>query len=209
MRRVGNLYTPAAHSSSSGIETNMANPAKRKGDINELKAVSFLVETAPELVSVKKPMRKLGAGRSDDEGDLSVYSDCAIQVRAVDNLGTALRSAARDAKVQAANAFQEYGLGMVPIPRARQGTVQWLATTLIDEWPAQVDPVATFKQVSKAVEWLRDDVGPHGYMQHDRIDRICILEGGDELILIAPIDAWIYDYAPFSAAAKARELQAA
>lgn len=180
----------------------MANASKRKGDDRELKAVRFLLDLAPELISVKNPMRKLGAGRIDDEGDLQVYSDCAIQVRAVDQLGTALRSAARDAKIQAANAFQEFGVGMVPIPRAREGSVRWLATTVLGEWPALAEPVASFTQVSKAIAWLRDDVGPNGYMQHEREDRICLLEGGEELILVAPIEAWIFDYRPFSAAVR-------
>lgn len=169
----------------------MANSAKDKGDRNERAAVAYLLETAPDLVSVSRPQRKLGAGRKEDTGDLYIFHDAAIQVRALANMGQAVRSAAEDSVVQAHHGDLEYALGMVPVPRARKEQVTWLASTTLDRWPEPVEPVAEFSLISKALTWVRDDKGPHGFRVWPREERIGILGGPGKTVLIAPIEAWL------------------
>ncbi len=174
----------------------MANAAKNKGDRFEREAVVELVRLAPDL-TVVNPMRMLGAGRKDDIGDLSVFGDTAIQVRAyqASNLGGAARSAAYDSVTQADNGRLAHALGMVPIPKARVGTVRWLAAVAPHAWPFVLpsEPIE-FKIISKAIPWLRDDDGPYGYEAKPRDHRIAILTGPADNVLLAPIEAWIRSY---------------
>src|SRR5690625_4924548 len=109
----------------------MASFSKNKGDRAEREAVEYLQQVADDLV-VPRAQRMLGAGRADDVGDLRVLADVAVQVRnyKLDSLGAALRSAAMDAVAQAANGDIPHALGLVPYPRARAGTVRWLASWL-------------------------------------------------------------------------------
>lgn len=128
----------------------MANPSKAKGDKAERDAVAYLVEQVPHLV-LPRAMRKLGAGRKEDTGDLHVFGDVAIQVRnyRMEQIGQAIRSSAVDALEKAANGDLPYALGMVPYPRARAGTVRWLATWVTPPTDLDVEPIE-FKLVSKA-----------------------------------------------------------
>jgi hypothetical protein len=67
-----------------------------------------------------------------------------------------------DAERQAGNGDLAYGLGMVPYPRARPGSVRWMACCT--RWPT--DPVrepVRFELVGRILVWLRDDLGPYGY----------------------------------------------
>jgi hypothetical protein len=169
----------------------MANSAKDKGDRGERAAVAYLLDNAPDLVSVSRPQRKLGAGRKEDTGDLYIFHDAAIQVRAVNDMGKAVRSAAEDSVVQAGHGDHEYALGMVPVPRARKEQVTWLASTTPDRWPEEIQPVAEFALISKALSWVRDDKGPHGYRVWPREERIALLGGPGTTVLIAPIEAWL------------------
>ncbi len=173
----------------------MANPSKTKGDRAELDAVRMFQEQCPELC-LPKAQRLLGAGRAEDVGDLHVFGDVAIQVRnyAMSQIGTAIRSSAKDACIQASNGDRPLALGLVPYPRARNGSVKWVAC--VKEWPVPllVDPVP-FAMVSRALTWLRDDDGPHGFMAYPRELRIAILTGGNtEPVLLAPVEAWVAAY---------------
>lgn len=172
----------------------MANSAKDKGDRFERAAVSYLLETSADLVSVKRPQRMLGAGRKEDVGDIHVFNDVAIQVRALKDMGQAVRSSAVDSVAQAANGDLPHSLGMVPVPRARAEQVRWLASAMTDCWPEPVVPVAEFALISKALLWLRDDQGPHGYQVWPRIQRIALLRGSGTPVLVAPMEAWIGSY---------------
>lgn len=173
----------------------MANPSKSKGDQAERDAVAYLMQMCPDLM-LPKAMRKLGAGRKEDTGDLHVFADVAIQVRnyKLDSLGLALRSSATDAVAQAANGDQGHALGLVPYPRARAGTVRWIASWVHAPGSLVVDPVE-FKTVSKAVAWVRDDTGPYGYLARARIERIAYLTGAGTPVMIAPYEAWLELYA--------------
>lgn len=181
----------------------MANKSKDKGDRFERAFAKHVIETYPELISEKKPMRYLGAGRKDDVGDMHLFSDAAMQVKAVAQPGAALRNAAAGALVQKGNAKAKFGVGIVPVFGARQGRVKWLATTHLGEWPSgQDDVVAEFAMVSKLMTWVVTDEAPYGFRAWDREERIAVLAGGDTTpILVAPFEAWIADYRLNSTAA--------
>lgn len=178
----------------------MANSAKQKGDRAEREAVEVLKLMAPNLC-VEGAIRMLGAGRKDDVGDLRVFDDVAVQVRnyRVEALGLALRSSAVDATAQALNGRVRFALGMVPVPRARKGTVRWLASC--ERWPMPlweggglVEP-CEFTQVSKAVAWLRDDIGSVESPALNREVRVARLSGRGTPVLVGPVEAWLSAYA--------------
>ncbi|MCU6479080.1 hypothetical protein [Arthrobacter sp. A2-55] len=171
----------------------MANSSKEKGDRYEREAVPVFAHLLPEFV-VKKPRRMLGAGRQDDVGDLAVLPDVAIQVRALVNMGKAVRTSSADAVSQAANGDMPYSLGVVPVQGARKDQVRWLACVDVDSWPTPVEPVAEFSIVSKALAWVRDDKGPYGYQVWDRAARIGLLSGQGSPALVAPLEAWVEAY---------------
>lgn len=171
----------------------MANSSKNKGDRFEREAVPVLVKLLPEF-ALKKAMRYLGAGRKEDVGDLYVLPDAAVQVKAWDNMGGAIRTAVAGSVVQAGHGDMEYALGMVPIQGARAHQVRWLACVAPDRWPVPVEPVAEFAMVSKALKWVKDDTGPYGYRVWDRPERIGLLGGPGEPALIAPLEAWTAAY---------------
>ena len=139
-------------------------------------------------------MRMLGAGRKDDIGDLFVLPDTAIQVRALANIGEAIRSSATDSVKEAGHEDMLHALGMVPILKTRAHQVRWLACTSPEAWPVPVDPAAEHAIVSKALAWVRDDTGPYGYRVWDRLERIGLLGGSGEAALVAPIEAWAAAY---------------
>lgn len=134
----------------------MANPNKVKGDRAERAAVEALRELAADLV-LPDAQRMLGAGRRDDIGDLRVFPDAAVQVRAMRNLAAGVRSAAFDAEVQAARGRSKFPLGMVPIPHApnRPDAVRWLAATT--QWPTHLDEstLPSWGNTGLAIKWLR------------------------------------------------------
>lgn len=171
----------------------MANSSKDKGDRFERESVPVLVNLLPEF-ALEKAMRFLGAGRKEDVGDLYVLPDAAIQVKAWDNMGGAIRTAVSGSVVQAGHGDKEYALGMVPILGARVQQVRWLACVAPGRWPVPVEPVAEFAMVSKALTWVKDDKGPYGYRVWNRLERIALLGGPGEPALIAPIEAWAAAY---------------
>lgn len=171
----------------------MANSAKDKGDRFERESVPVLVGLLPEF-ALAKAMRYLGAGRKEDVGDLYVLPDAAVQVKAWDNMGGAIRTAVSGSVIQAGHGDMEYALGMVPILGARAHQVRWLACVAPDRWPVPIEPVAEFAMVSKALTWVKTDDAPHGFRAWDRLERIGLLGGPGEPALIAPIEAWAAAY---------------
>lgn len=174
----------------------MANPAKNKGDQGERDAVVALIQRTPHLlVQDRKPMRALGAGRKDDEGDLRVIPGTSIQVKFWNNLSRACREAADGAVRQAKNAQSPYAMGMVPIPRARTtvGSLRWLAVAY--RWPGGHDewePVPTFGVTKDAVKHLQDGFGGRVPLSL-RMTRV--KSKGTKTLYIAPIEAWLESYA--------------
>lgn len=154
----------------------VANPQKNKGARYERAAVDFFVEHFSDLVDVKNPARLLGEGRREDGGDLNLLSDTTVQVKAWADMGAAIRSAATTVIEQAQYADKPYAIGMVPIPRARKGTVEWVMCCLPGTLPYTLNqPVDSWARVSDLLTWLRDDTGPKGYEVFPRNQRIGVL----------------------------------
>lgn len=180
----------------------MVNKSKDKGDRYERAFAKHVIGDYPELISYPTPMRYLGAGRKEDVGDMHLFSDAAMQVKAVAQLGTALRAAARGSVVQARHAHAPFAVGIVPIQGARTPKPKWMACTAIGHWPGdRRSPVAEFAMVSKLVSWISADEAPYGFRAWPRTERLALLTGGEESLLVAPLEAWIEDYRAESIAA--------
>lgn len=174
----------------------MANRSKAKGDQGERDAVVALIQRVPHLlVQDRQPMRQLGAGRKDDEGDLRVLPGVAVQVKWWNNLTRACREAADGAVRQARNAGDELHLGMVPVPRASRavGALRWLAVGY--SWPAgtqQWEPVPTFGTTLAAVKHLQTGFGGRVPL---RLRMVRVRSKGTRTMYLAPLEAWLECYA--------------
>jgi hypothetical protein len=146
---------------------------------------------------MEKSMRMLGAGRKDDIGDVRVFEDTTMQVKAYKNVAQGLRLGAIGAVDQQRRADQEFASGFLPIPRApvdQPDKVRWLASAIV--WPipevGERSTTETFHAAStaKAVAWLRD---PKGDIPID--ERVAeIVMDGKPTLLVGPIQAWLRDY---------------
>lgn len=189
-----------------GIDTDMPNPSKNKGDLGERQAVAWLAEhpVYSELIDVPKAARMKAAGIPEDVGDIRVFMDTAIQVKnwKMASLGAAVREAAIGARAQADNGFLPLAVGMTKVPGARASTVQWLASTLPADWPGgTAEHVMQFGTISKALVWLRDDDGPAGYRTWPRTERIALLVSGSARpVVLAPMEAWLAALSRYRAA---------
>lgn len=92
----------------------MTNPAKRKGDGAELEAARLLADLTGWPVR-----RKLGAGRSDDTGDLDGIPDCTAQVKAYKDIQRSVRETLAELPQQQANAGTTFAFGMCRRPGGR------------------------------------------------------------------------------------------
>ncbi|WP_159600705.1 hypothetical protein [Agromyces humi] len=162
----------------------MPNRRKEKGDKGERDAVEYLVALCPDLCRPGS-MRMLGAGRAQDVGDLWVFTDAAVQVKAYgkESLSSAMYTSATSSVVQAANGRVPYGVGMVKMHNARPGTNRWVAAAV--NWPAPLDhqPVE-FKAATVAAEWAKR------LPADDRSVGI-ITRAGAQTIYVAPFHTWV------------------
>ena len=91
----------------------MANPSKRKGDRAELEAAGILADLTGFPVR-----RKLGAGRTDDTGDLDGIPDTVVQVAFwPSDVLAAIRTKVASSQVQQANGGATFGAAMIRFPR--------------------------------------------------------------------------------------------
>lgn len=98
------------------------NPSKRKGDKYELEAARQLADRTGWPVR-----RRLGAGRTDDCGDLDGVPDTCVQVKAYRDITRAIREILDELPAQQANADASYAFGMVRRPGGR-----WFAVLDLD-----------------------------------------------------------------------------
>lgn len=101
----------------------MTHPNKVKGDRAELEVARLLHDLTGWPVR-----RKLGAGRTDDEGDLEGVPDCVIQVANWADVNRAIRQKPLEAEQQRANAGATFAVTLV---RLRGG--QWRAIMTVDQ----------------------------------------------------------------------------
>lgn len=174
----------------------MVNKSKAKGDAGEREAVvALLLRTPHLLVQDRRPMRELGAGRKDDEGDLRVLPGTSIQVKTWASLVRACREAADGAVRQGRNAGSRFAFGMVPVPRARKelGALRWLAVGY--SWPGGTDqwePVPTFGTTAAAVKHLQTGFGGRVPL---RLRMARVRAKGTKTMYVAPLEAWLECYA--------------
>lgn len=98
----------------------MTGAAKAKGDRAEREAADLLT-----LMLGHRVRRLLGAGRSDDTGDLDGVSGFAVQVADWKDALRAVRQKPTDADTQAQNSGLPYGVAMV---RLRGGEFRMVLT---------------------------------------------------------------------------------
>lgn len=163
------------------------NASKNKGDRGEREAVEVLKELAPDLV-LPNAMRKLGAGRKEDTGDLHVFDDVTIQVKCLSNPVNAIRQAVEGALVQSRRAETRWHVGMVPLPRSRRHGIHWLCVST--EWPTvPTVPFPNFGTTGKAIEYIRSD---SKFISVEPIRRLAVVERqGHEPMFISPVNAWV------------------
>jgi hypothetical protein len=101
----------------------MTHPSKRKGDSAELEAARLLAEHTGYPVR-----RKLGAGRTDDCGDLDGIPDTCIQVKAYRDITRAIREVLDELPGQQTNSGATFGFGMVRRPGGR-----WLLVMSVEQ----------------------------------------------------------------------------
>lgn len=99
----------------------MANPAKQKGDGAERELAGLLTDLLGVPVR-----RKLGAGRTDDTGDLDGL-DLTVQVKNYRDVGRAIRDGLPQLREQVGNAGTPAGALLV---RRRGG--EWVAVMPLD-----------------------------------------------------------------------------
>jgi hypothetical protein len=92
----------------------MTHPAKRKGDAAELEAARHLADLTGWPIR-----RKLGAGRTDDTGDLDGLPDCTVGVKAYRDIQRAVRETLDELPIQQANAGTTFAFGYIRRPGGR------------------------------------------------------------------------------------------
>jgi hypothetical protein len=102
----------------------MTTAAQRKGDRAELELAARLTELIGTPVR-----RKLGAGRTDDAGDLDGVDGWCIQAKSYRDPVRAIRDGLAELDNQQANAGARYGAVMVRRPGGR-----WIAVLDLDRF---------------------------------------------------------------------------
>lgn len=108
----------------------MTHPAKAKGDAAELELSRLLADLTGWPVR-----RKLGAGRTDDTGDLDGLPDTCAQVKSYRDITRAIRETLDELPLQQANAGATFGMGFIRRPGGLWFAVQTVpqAMTLLRE----------------------------------------------------------------------------
>jgi hypothetical protein len=102
----------------------MTTPAARKGASAELELAKLL--TAELGIRVR---RKLGAGRTDDEGDLDGLADTTVEVKNFRDVPRAINEALADLEREHANAETTFAVAFVKRPR-----LGWIAVLTIPQF---------------------------------------------------------------------------
>ena len=116
----------------------MANPSKAKGDRAELEAARWI----SDLLGVEC-RRKLGAGRTDDTGDLdappgSVLDGWVLEVKNYRDIPAAIRDGLADAEREQANSRRPFGAALIRRPGGR-----WFVAMTVEQFAGVVREVAS------------------------------------------------------------------
>jgi hypothetical protein len=96
-----------------GRLARMTSPQKRKGDSAEREAAAILTDLLGYQVR-----RKLGAGRTDDEGDLEGLPHTTVEVKNYRDITRAINKGLADSVKEQANAGTTFGAAMIRRPGA-------------------------------------------------------------------------------------------
>lgn len=102
----------------------MTNPQKAKGDRAERECAAMI-----EALTGWPARRKLGAGRSDDTGDIDGVPDTVIQVKSYADAGRAIRDALAGLEAQRSNANATHAVAFIRRPGGR-----WFAVLEPEHW---------------------------------------------------------------------------
>lgn len=102
----------------------MTNPQKAKGDAAEREIATLLNNLTGWPVR-----RKLGAGRSDDSGDLDGIPACTAQVKNFKDVTRGVREALTDLETQRLNAGTTHAVAFIRRPGGR-----WIAVQTLEQW---------------------------------------------------------------------------
>jgi hypothetical protein len=100
--------------------------AKRKGDQAEREIAALLTDQLGSRVR-----RKLGAGRSDDEGDIDGLPLVTVEVKAFADVARGVREGLADLEREQANAGTPFGVAFIRRPGGR-----WIAVQSVEAWCA-------------------------------------------------------------------------
>ncbi len=104
----------------------MTSPAARKGASAEREIAGLLADHLGIRVR-----RKLGAGRSDDEGDIDGLPGVTAEVKAFADVTRGIREGLADLEREQANAGTPFGVAFVRRPGGR-----WIAVQTLPQWVA-------------------------------------------------------------------------
>lgn len=174
----------------------MANKQKDKGARFERAALRHVLTNFSDLVDVDPDLvGRNRAGKKLDPGDLHLFRDCAVQVKAygqgVAGAITALRVAAEGGRDQAAHGGLPRHLGLVPVIGAIGTSVNWLAA--VTTWPVDVRPDEYLTTGSPALAVARVRNDKCGVPRDRRLAKI--VRVGKEDIWVSTVDAWMAAYA--------------
>jgi hypothetical protein len=102
----------------------MTSPAKRKGDQAERELATLITHETGWTCR-----RKLGAGRTDDTGDLDGLPDCTAQIKSYTDPARAVREILAELGTQQANAGTTFAAGFVRHPGGR-----WSVTMTVPQF---------------------------------------------------------------------------
>lgn len=107
----------------------MANSAKAKGDSAEREAAQLLSDLTGYPVR-----RKLGAGRTDDEGDLEGVPDTVLQVANWADPARACREKPLGAELQRRNAGATHAATLVRFRGVRSEALRWRVVLTLEQY---------------------------------------------------------------------------
>ena len=102
----------------------MSNPSKAKGDRAELEVAKLLTDRLGVPVR-----RRLGAGRTDDTGDLDGVDNHIVEVKSYADVGAGIRSALGGLERKRTAAGVDNAVGLIRRPGG-----EWVAVMPLAQW---------------------------------------------------------------------------
>jgi hypothetical protein len=137
----------------------VANANKHKGDRGELE----IQELLRELLKLPKVRRALGAGRSDDVGDIDGVPNTAIQVAWWNSPMTAINAKIESTEIQRRNRRVRFAALFVRRTRSRNGP-KWIVVLTPDQWAIMwkyANYGLKMRREQERSGWINDEATDH------------------------------------------------